>query len=360
MRSHASKGKEATMSGPAVRFGLIGYGAWGSCHAGAIAKTPGAELVAIAEQSADRRAAASEAHPQVAILDDYRRLIARDDVEIVVIVLPSHVHHEVATAALDAGKHLLLEKPMCLTIPECNDVLRLAAEKQRLLAIGHEFRLSSLWGKVKELVDQGLVGEPQYVLVELSRNPYRLGEDGWRYDIRRVGNWVLEEPIHFFDLARWYLHSAGEPESVYATANSRQVDHPELQDNFSAVVRFAGNAYAVVSQTLSAFEHHQTVKLTGTKGAVWASWSGAMDRTRHPSFFLKAFDGAKLEDVPVTKITGELFELEDQVAMMVAAMRSDGPVACPGEDGKWSVAMCLAAQQSVDTGQPVAIRQILA
>ena len=345
------------MSGSPVRFGLIGYGAWGKCHADAIAATPGASLVAIAERSEERRAVAGQAHPDVAVTADYRELVARDDLEAVDIVLPSHLHHEVASAVLASGKHLLLEKPMCLSVEDCDDLLRLAKENKRLLAIGHEFRLSSLWGKAKTIIDDGTIGQPNYVLVELSRNPYRLGSDGWRYDIHRVGNWILEEPIHFFDLARWYMSSVGQPESVYAVANSRQPGHPELQDNFSAMVRFTGGAYAVITQTLSAFEHHQTVKVTGTKGALWASWSGAMDRTRRPTFFLRAFDGDKLENVPITEAAGELFELEGEIAMLVAAIREGRPLSCTGEDGKWSVAMCVAAQRSVDTGQPVTMPQ---
>ena len=347
------------MSESPVRFGLIGFGAWGTCHAEAIAKTQGAQLVAIAEPTEPSQAAARQAYPDAEVVGDYRQLVGRGDLDIVDIVVPSHVHHEIASAALSAGKHLLLEKPMCLGVEECDDLLRLARENDRLLAIGHEFRLSSLWAKVSEMVEDGFVGRPQYVLVELSRNPYRLGADGWRFDIRRVGNWILEEPIHFFDLARWYLGSRGEPETVYAVANSRQEGHPELQDNFSAVVKFPGGAYAVISQTLSAFEHHQTVKLTGAKGALWASWSGAMDRTRHPTYYLKAFDGERLDDVPITRATGELFELEDQMAMLVDAIRQGRPLPCTGEDGKWSVVMCLAAQRSVDTGVPVAISDLL-
>jgi len=338
-----------------VRFGLIGFGAWGKCHAGAIAKTDGAELAAIADGSQESCQAARDEFPQAEVYDDYRQLVERNDLDVVDIVVPNHLHHQIASAVLASGKHLLLEKPMCSTVEDCSDLIRQAKEGGRLLAVGHEFRLSSLWGKVYDLVRDGLVGEPQYALVELSRNPYRLGSDGWRFDIGRVGNWILEEPIHFFDLARWYLSSAGKPKTVYASANSRQPGHPELQDNFSAIVNFTGGAYAVISQTLSAFEHHQTVKLTGTKGALWASWSGAMDRTRHPTFFLKAFDGENLEDVEITKITGELFELEDEMAAMVRAIREGTELWCTGEDGMWSVAMCLAAQQSVDTGKPAAI-----
>jgi myo-inositol 2-dehydrogenase/D-chiro-inositol 1-dehydrogenase len=205
------------------------------------------------------------------------------------------------------------------------------------------------------MIDAGAVGEPLYVLIELWRRPYRLGADGWRYDISRVGNWVLEEPIHFFDLARWYLADLGDPVSVYARANSRQPDHPELQDNFSAVVNFAGGAYAVISQTLAAFEHHQVAKVTGTKGSLWATWGGAMDRTLHPTFSLKYHDGETVTDIPLTKITGEVYELEDEVAMVVAAVRDGKPLTCTGADGRWSVALCVAAQRSVDTGAIVAL-----
>lgn len=342
-----------------VRFGLIGFGAWGQCHANAINKTQSAELVAIAARSDESCHSARELYPQAKVFSNYRQMLERDDIDIVDIVLPNFLHHEAASAALSAGKHLLLEKPMAPTIEQCDDLLQLAKKHDRLLAIGHELRLSSLWGKIKQLIDEGFIGDPQYVLIELSRNPYRLGADGWRFDIQRVGNWILEEPIHFFDLARWYLQGHGQPETVYASANARRPDHPELQDNFSAIVNFSGGPYAVITQTLSAFEHHQTAKVTGTRGALWASWSGAMDRTRHPSFFLKTFDGKKVEELTFNKMTGELFELEDQIAMLVNAIRQAGSLVATGEDGKWSVAMCLAAQRAVETGQPVPIRSFL-
>lgn len=342
-----------------IRFGLIGYGAWGQHHAASIAQAEDAQLVAIAERSDESRKAAQQAHPNAAVVADYQELVGRDDLDVVDVIVPNRLHHEVASAVLSSGKHLLLEKPMCLTMKECDDLLQLAKAKNLRIAINHEFRLSSLWGMVKRLIDDGVVGDPQYVLVELSRNPYRLGSDGWRFDINRVGDWILEEPIHFFDLARWYLSSVGQPESVYAAANSRQPDHPELQDNCSAIMHFTGGAYAVVSQTLAAFEHHQTVKLTGTKGAVWASWSGAMDRVRKASFFLKAFDGEKLEEIPIARGAGELYELEEQIAAMVAAVRDGSPSPCTGEDGKWSVAMCLATQMSVKTGRRVNMDEIL-
>jgi myo-inositol 2-dehydrogenase / D-chiro-inositol 1-dehydrogenase len=341
-----------------VRFGLIGYGAWGGHHARAIAATASAELAAVAARSEQSRARARADHPGARVFADYRDLLAIPDLDVVDVVLPTDLHYEVGRAVLESGRHLLLEKPMALELAHCDALIALARERGRVLAVGHELRLSSLWGKVKEMI-AGAVGTPLYVLIELWRRPYRPGSGGWRYDSARVGNWVLEEPIHFFDLARWYLAAAGDALTVYARANSRQEGHPELQDNFSAVLTFPGGAYAVVSQTLAAFEHHQVVKLTGTRGSLWASWGGAMDRDFHPRHSLKYHDGSEAVDVPVAKPSGEVYELEDEMAMMVRAVRDGAPVAATGADGRWSVALCLAAQRSVDTGQVVGLADFL-
>jgi myo-inositol 2-dehydrogenase / D-chiro-inositol 1-dehydrogenase len=336
-----------------VAFAVVGYGAWGSHHARVLSESRRTQLVAIAEQAPEQRAVAASQYPQAAIVADYRELLERPDIEVVDVVLPSHLHHPVGRDVLQAGKHLLMEKPMALTVSECRDLIDLARQKNLHLAVGHEFRFSSLWGTVKHLVDAGAVGEPQYALIELWRNPYRPGWDGWRYDLRRVGNWILEEPIHFFDLARWYFSASGDPESVYARANARDAGRPELQDNFSALVGFPGGRYAVISQTLSAFQHHQSVKLTGSHGALWASWSGAMDRTFEPAFFLKHYDGQRLVEVPIAKASGEVYELADEVEGMADSVRTGQPPLVTGEDGLWSVAMCLRAQESVDTGAVV-------
>ena len=120
-------------------------------------------------------------------------------------------------------------------------------------------------------------------------------------------------------------------------------------------MRFSDGVYAVISQTLAAWEHHQVVKITGREGALWATWSGALDRTFHPTFSLKHQRGENLRDIPIEKPTGEVYELNEQVDHMIAAVRGEKPLLTTGHDGKWSVAMCLAAQQSVDQRREVAL-----
>jgi myo-inositol 2-dehydrogenase/D-chiro-inositol 1-dehydrogenase len=338
-----------------VGFGLVGYGAWGNHHARVMAECPTARLMAVAETDETRQAEAAGRYPQAAVVSDYREMLDRADVEVVSVVLPSHLHLEVGRATLQAGKHLFMEKPMALSTADCRELTELAAGKGLRLGVTHQFRFSPLWGKIKQMIESGAIGDPQYAIIELWRNPYRLGADGWRYDLRRVGDWILEEPIHFFDLARWYFGKCGEPESIYARANSLDSRRPELHDNFSAIVNFPGGQYAVISQTLGAFEHHQVAKLTGSRGALWASWSGAQDRTFHPTFFLKHFDGQTVTEVPIPSAAGEVYELADAVTDMAEAVQTGRSPRVTAEDGTWAVQLCLKARESVVHGSVVVL-----
>ncbi|MFO0013727.1 MAG: Gfo/Idh/MocA family protein [Planctomycetota bacterium] len=335
------------MTGKPVRFGLVGFGAWGQLHAQSIDQNKDAELVAIAVHSEASAEAARQKYPRAILYRDYRQLCRQEDIEIVDVVTPSDTHRSIAMAAIEAGKHLLLEKPMAITIEDAQAIVQAAEQRGIRLAVGHELRLSTQWGLIKSIIDQGTIGQPRYVLVELSRKPYRLGSSGWRYDASRVGNWVLEEPIHFFDLARWYLAGSGECVEVVAEGNSIDLKRPQLLDNFSAIMRFADGAYAVVSQTLGAFEHHQTVKVTGTKGAIMAGWSGAMDRTLEPTHYLKVFDGTEVRAIEPAYQSGEVFELRTEIQRSVEMVRDGRAPVASGVDGRWSVKLCLLAEQSI-------------
>lgn len=338
-----------------VRFGLIGYGLFGKHHANAIANAQNACLTAIAVKSEASRQAARAAHPDTEVVADYHQLLARGDIEIVDIVVPNYLHYEVARAALKAGKHVLLEKPMALDAGHCDELVSLADSNGRVIAVNHELRLSPLWSGVKKLLDDDAIGRPQHALIELSRFPYRHGSEGWRWDIGRVGNWILEEPIHFFDLARWYLSQSGDPTSVYARANSRHDDHPELRDNFTATVNFSDDAYAVVSQTLAAFGHHVTGKVVGTKGMIWAHWNAADARSDEMSFGLRYGLGDEVHEVCFDKPTGELLELAEQIAAVARCVREGSTPPCTGNDGRWSTKLCIAAQESVERHEEVTL-----
>ncbi|MSP68531.1 MAG: Gfo/Idh/MocA family oxidoreductase [Alphaproteobacteria bacterium] len=344
------------MAGGRVGFGLIGYGAWGRHHAEALEQAADAELLAIACHREETAAEARQRHPKATVFLDYRDLLRHPGVAAVDIVLPNHLHHEVGCASLEAGKHVLLEKPMATSIADCDALIAAATRTGRLLAIAHEFRLSTQWGRIKALIDEGAIGQPQYLSINLFRFPYRQGAEGWRYDKRRVGSWILEEPVHFYDLALWYFASLGLPTSVLGFGNAQGIDGA-LSPNFSSVVKFPGGAYALITQTLAGFEFHQVVEVVGREGAVRTWWSGAMDRTRNPSFELKLkrTGRTEFETIPIGA-SGEAFELEALVAKAAGAFRA-GSIAVPGlvsgEEGRRPIVLCLEAERSLGSGQEI-------
>jgi myo-inositol 2-dehydrogenase/D-chiro-inositol 1-dehydrogenase len=331
-----------------VKVGLIGYGAWGSHHAAALAETGGLELAAVcaAGEESRRKAAAEFGVPVVA---DYRELLALPGLDAVDIVLPTHLHRDVAVAALGAGLHVLLEKPMALDPAECRDILDAWRASRKVLYVGHEFRLSTQWGRMRELVEEGAIGRPLCATIDLWRRPYRLGSDSWRYDRRRVGSWVLEEPIHFFDAVCWWLKEAGSPVSIYA-AGSRLSAAPEaLWSNMHAVLRFESGAHATVTQTLAVCEHHITAKIIGEEGAVLSFWDGEVDRTTQPRASLKLFRRGTLEEIAIAP-SGEFFELRAEMAQFAGCCATGAPAAISPEEAAQAVEICQAAERSIASG----------
>ena len=113
------------MSKP-VRFALAGFGAWGKFHAQSIAANPDAQLVAIAAPSEASREEARRLHPGAQIFSDSAAMIAEADFDIIDIATPSHTHPALAVAAMERGKHVLLEKPMATTLDDCKTIVAAA------------------------------------------------------------------------------------------------------------------------------------------------------------------------------------------------------------------------------------------
>jgi myo-inositol 2-dehydrogenase/D-chiro-inositol 1-dehydrogenase len=241
---------------------------------------------------------------------------------------------------------------MALTVKECDDLIEAAERNKCILTIGHEFRLSSQWGILKDIVDDGEIGDPLYAIVSLFRFPYRPGSNGWRYSQDQVGSWTLEEPVHFFDALMWYFEKWGDPASVLAMGSSKGRGHG-MDDNFSAIVRWPGQLYAIVTQTLAGFEHHQVMEIVGTQGSLRTWWSGAMDRTRHPAFELKVQHQGQSEcDIRELAPSGELFELEEELKRVVAAFRERRPI-ISGDEARKRVLICLEAERSIQAGREI-------
>jgi myo-inositol 2-dehydrogenase/D-chiro-inositol 1-dehydrogenase len=325
-----------------TRVALAGFGAWGLMHAKAIEAIEGAEVVAVLARSEASRSAAAQAVPRARLLGDYAQMLALDDVDVVNILLPNHLHAEAAVAALEAGKHVLLEKPLGLSLAQCDAVAEAARRTGRLVAVNHELRVSRQWGLVHERIAQGDVGDVRHQHLALFRKAFRTGSGGWRYDRACVGSWVLEELVHFIDLVLWYGERGGMPRTVTAFGGDRRLP---LSDHFTMVLEWADGATAVLNQCLGGFEHHTVLEVAGSAGALRTWWSGTMDRTTTPSFDLKVRCGTAEVRTLTVPLSGEVFELEENLRQAYAGF-ADGRSVMPPEAARRSVAVALAAERA--------------
>ena len=332
-----------------TRVALAGFGAWGQMHARAIEAIEGVEIVSVFCHSERSEAAARNLVPDASRFDDYEAMLAAGNFDVVNVTVPNNMHARFAVAALESGAHVLLEKPVGVTLAECDRVIAAAKAAGRRVVVNHELRVSHQWRGVRDIIRDGGIGDVRYQHFSLFRHKFRQGSGGWRYDPSQVGSWVLEELVHFFDLVMWYAFENGAPARVTAYGNSAK---DALVDNFSAVLEWDDGSLAVLSQCLSGFEHHTMLEIGGTSGCVRTWWSGAQDRTMHPEFELKIQRGsAEVETVPIPQ-SGEVFELEENLRAAYAGFHEGHSILTP-EETRIAVEVCLAAEKSHRTGKTV-------
>jgi myo-inositol 2-dehydrogenase/D-chiro-inositol 1-dehydrogenase len=329
-----------------MRIGLVGYGAWGRMHAATIARIPGLSLVAVMCGSGASAGAAAADLPGVTVYRELDALLGDPAVDLVDIVSPNNLHAAMAVAALDAGKHVLLEKPMATTLADAERLVEAAERSGRYVGIGLELHVSKQWARVRELIGEGAIGCVRYANLSLFRRPFRPGSGGWRHTGDRVGSWILEEPIHYIDLLLWYFRERGLPVELSADGVP-SVLGAGMYDAFSCTLRFADGAYAVFSQCLGGFEHSLTLEIAGDGGALRTWWAGAMDRTLKPDFELKLQPvGATEAEVVAIEKSGEVFELEEQFRRLVADVPRRAPLVSP-RDALPSLRICFEIERAL-------------
>ena len=337
-----------------MRFGLIGYGVWGKMHAAAMSKLDEVTLAGISCKSEATEMEARQDYPDVPVYRSYEDLLRRDDIDAVSIVLPNYLHGEVGVAALESGKDVLLEKPMASSAEECDRLIAAAERNGRVLSVAEQFRLSPQWKKVKEIVVSGDIGEPMSALITLFRHQFRFTSERWRYRPEMVTSWILEDAVHFFDQALWFLEGCGGPTSVLAYGNSKGRE-ASMYDNFVSVIRFPGETYAVIVDHIGGFEFHIGIEIVGTEGALRAWRSGVRDRSPYPTVGLKVQrrGQAEAEVVPVEGNDREAYELlEEEFRQVVTAFGERRPVVS-GRQGRRAAVLCLESDRSIREGREI-------
>jgi predicted dehydrogenase len=146
-----------------VRIGVVGLGHWGPNHVRIFNQCLGARVIVAADLSADRRRYVGELYRDVELVADARDVFNRADVDAVVIATPARTHFPIARAALEAGKHVLLEKPMCTSLADARELLAIAAGSDRVLVHGHVFVYNAGIRYLHDGIEKGSFGRMQYV-----------------------------------------------------------------------------------------------------------------------------------------------------------------------------------------------------
>jgi len=325
-----------------MKVGLIGAGRWAGVHRDALNHL-GVDIagVLVSSDTSVSRVQTDWQLPATTALDTFLNY----DPDAVIVVSPNYLHAQHSLAMLKAGKHVLVEKPMALTASDCDAMIAAAKTSNVVLAVGLEMRVFTLFRAVKDILDNDVgdndLGTPLHVQLDLTRRPYRAGAGGWKSDPHKLGNAILEEPIHYLDLARWYLSPHGEPVRLQAWANSR-TGREMFNENLDVKLEYDSGAYALVTRSIAAFEHAVRLRVSTVKGSLLAHWYGSMDADTNPHVSLRYHDGTTLYQPDITPHTGHAFDVPKQTEAFLAAIRGDGKVAVDGQDGKAAVVLCNA------------------
>jgi predicted dehydrogenase len=146
-----------------IKVGVIGYGYWGPNLARNLADTDGVEVMAIADGRPERRAAAARRHPGTALVGDAADLLARDDLDAVAIATPLHTHFALASAAIERGRHVLVEKPLAASARDAESLGELAEKRGVRLMVDHTFVYTGAVRAIRGLVDSGQLGDLLYL-----------------------------------------------------------------------------------------------------------------------------------------------------------------------------------------------------
>jgi predicted dehydrogenase len=271
-----------------ARIGLIGTGWIGSEHARNLGAHPDAELVAIANTNRGKaQVLAKQYAPEAAIETDYRELLKRDDVDGVFICTPNALHAEMTIAAAEAGKHIMCEKPMAITLDDCRRVREAVRKAGVQYLIGYHRRFNPLYTTVKELLDSGKLGEPVFIESDYVHHiPAELDIWDWLGKESIAGSLFHGGAGHCIDLIRFFCGEITEVTCLKDIRFPRKIQI-ETEDVAVATMRFANGAMGKVMLLLGGINPFKfDFSLYGTGGTVLNNrlWLNSIPRFDQPGF----------------------------------------------------------------------------
>ena len=339
-----------------VRVGVIGVGRFGENHVRAYAESPFSELVAVADIDQQRAHAVAGKYNVERCFADFHELIECADVQAVSIATPAHLHAEPAITAVEAGIHILLEKPIAATLQDAEAIVEAAHKNRSKLMVGHMLRFEVNCTSIHSALAEGALGLPVAIMSRFN-NPITEA----RYAGQHVSP-VLHLMIHAIDLSLWYMDRA--PTRVYCTAAKGKV-HAELGhlDGCVMTMDFVGGGLAVAESFWCLPERFADWRTPQT-------WS---PRVSDMQMEVICTEGVLYLDAPVTNlricdsegwkfpqttfrpiIRGELQgAFREEIQQFLICCSSEQEPLVSGQDAIVALRVALAAEESLESNAPV-------
>jgi len=358
-----------------VRYGVIGTGMMGVEHIQNILHLDGSEVTAISDPHGPSRAAAiaevtGAGRSAPAAFEHHGALLESGLVDAVVIATPNMTHVDVLGDVLATDVHVMVEKPLCTTVADCQRVVDAAAAgpADRVVWMGLEYRYMPPTTALLSEIAAGSVGRVHMVAIREHRFPFLVKVGDWNRFSRNTGGTLVEKCCHFFDLMR--LAAGAEPVRVMASGG-QDVNHlderyngetPDILDNAYVIVEFANGVRGMLDLCMfaEASRNEQEIAVTGDEGKLEALVTESVLRVGRRSDGLHVVD-----ERPITADGVRHVGLHHGASYLEhvdfrAAIVDGRPAAVTLTDGLWSVAMGVAAHRSINEERPVTIAEVLA
>jgi predicted dehydrogenase len=335
-----------------LRLAIVGAGRAGTVHAGnASDYAARAEVVAAVDEDEAKRSALAARLGAATAHETLGAALERTDFDAVVVSTPTFTHRDLTIEACEAGKHVFCEKPMALTLTECDEMTAAAEAAGVTLQIGFMRRFQPEFVEARRRIESGGIGEPM-VVKSLTRGPGL--PPPWAWDIDRSNGMLAEVNSHDFDCVRWLTGS--DIERVYAeTANhkgaERGVDAEDFYDNAVVSLRFASGAIGTIDGTCPAdYGYDARVEVVCSGGLLVVG-------DLRGQALLEVRDRDTGTITPLHRTWPDRFReaYRAEIRSFVDHVLSGSPPAVGGADGRAAVAAVRAANRSWREGRPVEV-----
>lgn len=340
-----------------IGIGFVGCGHIArAVHLRILARLPGARMVAIAEPEQRARAAASAQVPGAAAFRDYPELLADPAVEAVVLGLSNDRHAEVAIAALDAGRHVYLEKPLATDAEDGRAVVAAWRRSGRVGMIGFNYRFNRLYRDAARLLASGRQGAPVAVRSVFASAPRDLG--GWKLERRRGGGVLLDLASHHVDLLRFLFDDEVAEVDCAVRSVRTEDDTATLQLRLSrgTLVQSLFSHCAADEDRFEIYCERGKIDVERGTGLAAVVTRGRRE-TRRVDRLRRALSSTRNARYGLEKFRAFGHEPSWALAFrhFLAAVREGGPVSPDLEDGWRSLEVVLAAEEAARSGRRMSL-----